>query len=147
MKFLIQKVKNLKIYKEKEKILDLSKENFSLLIYVAFEKEDENKKLDEIINFLEKVQILNENNKFSKSIKDLKPTIVFVSQITLSAEFEKTGRINFNQALEPSLAKNIFEELVKKFNDFGYNVYKTEFGSYLEIESINLGPINFVIEK
>ncbi len=147
MKLLIQKVKNLKIYQKGEKLFDFSKEDFLLLIYVALEKGDENKNLEEIVNFLENCQILDFKEKFSKSIKEIKPILVFVSQITLTAEFDKSGRINFNQALDFNLAKKVFDKFIQKWQNLGYNIYHTEFGSNLKIESLNLGPVNFLLEK
>lgn len=114
---------------------------------MAIEKGDENKDLDEIIQYLENCQILDILGKFSKSIKEIKPAIVFISQITLLANFEKSGRINFNRSLDFNLSKKIFEEFIKKWQDLGYNVYNTDFGSYLEIEATNIGPVNFFIER
>lgn len=144
MRFLIQKVKNLKISDGQKLILDLSQEKFCLLIYVGVEKGDENKDLDELIQKIENLQILDENGKFKLSISEIKPQLIFVSQITLIANFEK-GRINFNQNLDFNLAKKIFDDFVLRWQKLGYNVYKTEFGSYLEIENINLGPVNFYL--
>lgn len=144
MKFLIQKVKGLKIYQNKEIILDLSQEDFCYLIYVGIEKGDAKKNLEEIIKNLENLQLIDVEGKFNQTLKEVKPKIVFVSQITLLANFEK-GRINFNNSLEFPQAKRIFEEFVFLWQKLGYNVFKTEFGAYLGIESINLGPVNFCL--
>lgn len=145
MKLLIQKVKNLKIRDSKKVVLDLSYENFCLLFYVGIERGDENKNLKEIVKKIENLQIIdNEEGKFKLSISSIKPTIVFVSQITLLADFNKS-RINFNQSLEQNLAKETFDRFYQEWKNMNYNVYKTEFGSYLMIESINLGPINFCL--
>jgi D-tyrosyl-tRNA(Tyr) deacylase len=137
MKFLIQKVKDLKI----ERIgLD---EGF--LIYVGVEKGDENKSLKEIVSYLENLQIVDKQGKFSQKIKDIRPKLIFISNITLLADFER-GRINFNRALEPNKAKEIFNNFIKIWKDLGYEVFYKEFGSFLEISSTNFGPINFILE-
>lgn len=142
MKFLIQKIKDIRI---KNNLSDVCLDNVLLLIYVGIEKEDENKNLEEIVNYLENLQIIDENGKFIKTIKETKPVLVFISNITLLADFEK-GRINFNKALKPELAKEIFEKLIEIFKNKGYQVFSKEFGSYLEITSTNVGPINFFVE-
>lgn len=141
MKFLVQKVRNLKIYKDKELIFE-NNDNFCFLVYVGIEKDDEKKNLKEIVEKLGNLQIVEERNKFLKRLKETHPKIVFVSNITLVADFEK-GRINFNQSLEPLKAKKIFDQLVSFFQELGYNVFKMDFGSYLEIEGVNIGPVNF----
>jgi D-tyrosyl-tRNA(Tyr) deacylase len=175
MKLLIQKVKNLKI-EEKEVDKPASPSPASrpvsrqggqsgqgglgggFLIYVGIEKGDENKNLKEIVDYLENLQIVDKEGKFSQKIKDIKPRLVFISNITLLANFKKTslasrrarrarrGRINFNQALEPNKAKEIFNNFIKIWQDLGYEVFYKEFGSFLEISSTNMGPINFILE-
>ncbi|GIW67370.1 MAG: hypothetical protein KatS3mg096_238 [Candidatus Parcubacteria bacterium] len=127
------------------KISDKYPGNNLLLIYVGIEKGDENKNLEEIVNYLENLQIIDENGKFAKTMKETKPVFVFISNITLLAGFEK-GRINFNRALEPKLAKEIFKKLIQVFKNKGYQVFSKEFGSYLEITSTNVGPINFYLQ-
>lgn len=157
MKFLVQKVKNLKIYQSKsqtatnlnanqseQKLILNFQDEICYLIYVGIEKGDEKKNLEEIVKKLTKLQIVDYQDKFSLTIEDFKPKIVFVSQITLLAAFER-GRINFNQSLETKLAKKIFDDFVYCWQNLGYNVFKTDFGSYLEIESTNLGPVNFIL--
>lgn len=143
MRLLIQKVKNLKIFKGNEMVLNLNNEP-CFLIYIGIEKDDEKRDLKKLVTTLENLPLLNKEGKFLVSLKEAKPTLVFISNITLVANFDK-NHLNFNKALEPGLAKNIFYEFVNLWQELGYNVYKTDFGSYLEVESKNLGPINFFI--
>ena len=142
MKILIQKIGRIKIFSKNNLIFD---SNEGYLFYFGFEKGDENKDLKEIVSYLENLQIVDKEGKFSQKIKDIKPKLIFVSNITLLANFEKF-RINFNQALEPNKAKEIFNNFIKIWQDLGYEVFYKEFGSFLEISSTNLGPINFILE-
>ncbi len=137
MKFLIQKVENLKINEIEV--------DSSFLIYVGIQKGDENKNLKEIVNYLENIQLVDKEGKFSQKIKDIKPKLVFISNITLLSSFKKF-RINFNQALDPNEAKEIFNNFIKIWQDLGYEVFYKEFGSFLKISSTNIGPINFILE-
>jgi D-tyrosyl-tRNA(Tyr) deacylase len=137
MKFLIQKVENLKINEIEV--------DSSFLIYVGIQKGDENKNLKEIVNYLENIQLVDKEGKFSQKIKDIKPKLVFISNITLLSSFKKF-RINFNQALEPNKAKEIFNNFIKIWQNLGYEVFYKEFGSFLKISLTNIGPINFILE-
>lgn len=143
MKLLIQKVNGLKIDQEDKTILDLGDE-ICYLFYVGIEKGDEKKDLNRIVKNIENLQIIDENGRFLKSLRELKPKLIFISQITLISDF-KNGRINFNKSLDFNLAKNIFENLVISFQKLNYNVFRGDFGSYLKIKSINLGPVNFLV--
>ncbi len=144
MRLLIQKVKNLIIYQAGKVILDFSNEEFCYLIYVGLEKNDNKKNLEEIIKSLENLQIVDVDGKFSQTLKAIKPKIVFISQITLVSGFEK-GRINFNNSLDFNLAQKIFEKFVSLWQNLGYNVFRTDFGSFLEITATNIGPVNFCL--
>lgn len=143
MRFLIQKVKDLKICQNKNLILEVN-DVFCFLIYVGVEKGDDKKNLEEIVKKLENLQIVDLEGRFTQTLKTTKQKIIFVSQITLVANFEK-GRINFNQSLDFNLAQKIFENIVSIFQKFGYNVFRTDFGSYLEIRATNIGPVNFYL--
>lgn len=139
MRFLIQKVKNLKI-------ADFKINESCLLIYVGISKNDENKDVAQVVDILENLEVLEENGKFQRKIKEIKPKIFLVSQITLLTQFSSKGRPDFSLALEKEKSKKIFEEIVSEFKKRNYETHHTPFGSYLEIESTNLGPVNFIID-
>jgi len=141
MKILIQKVSKIKIFSQKKLIFD-SKGGY--LFYIGLEKGDELKNLNFIVEKIENLEIVDENGKFLRNLKQTRPNLFFISNITLISAF-KNKKINFNLSLEPKLAKEIFDNLVFNFDKLGYNIFKVEFGSFLEVEASNIGPINFFL--
>jgi len=142
MKFLIQRVKDVKVFLEEEEIENL---NDGFLVFVGVENKDIGQDLKIIKEKFLKLQIFEKEGKFSVSLKEANLPILFVSQITLIANFEN-GRINFNDSPKFETAKEIFENFVKEIKNEGLNVKNTPFGSYLLIESKNIGPVNFIFE-
>lgn len=143
MKFLLQKASAIKIYKNDEALIDIPA-GLCFLIYVGIEKGDEIKDLTLIVDNLLNLQLIDENNKFKKSIKDMRPHLIFISNITLIAAF-KNLRINFNQSLDKKLAQDIFDNLISLVEQHNLPISKIDFGSQLKIQALNLGPVNFFI--
>lgn len=141
MRFLIQKINDIVIYKDNKIIFQLFSRP-SLLIYVGVEKIDQRRDLNSIVNKLLNFQLIDNDNKFNKSIKETNPYLIFVSNITLVADFSK-NRINFNKSVNYLTAKIIFDNLVNLIEKENFSVFKAEFGSRLEIMCLNIGPINF----
>ncbi len=142
MRLLIQRVKDLEIGNFKS-------DKVTLLIFVAIEKEDKNKDLKNIVEFLENLEVLSDHifveEKFTKKIKEVKPEIFLVSQITLLANFSSSGKINFDKAISFLEGEKIFNNFYQELKNKGYIVHCTSFGSYLEIKSTNIGPTNFLL--
>lgn len=145
MKLLIQRIGGLKIYKDKEEILNISKDDFCFLIYVGIEKNDQMKNFQELVEEIENLQIIEKKGKFSQKLKEMRVKIVLVSNVTLLANFHK-GRINFNRNLEFDKAKELFQKFAMVWKNFGRDVFIIPFGSFLEIKGVNIGPINFYLE-
>lgn len=142
MKFLVQRVKEVKVFFQNEEIETLSD---GFLIFVGIEKEDENKDLSQIGKKLLQYQVMEREGKFSLSLQESKLPVLFISQITLTANFDN-GRINFNQSPNFSTAKKIYDEFITEMKKYYPSTKNTSFGSYLMIESINIGPVNFFLE-
>jgi D-tyrosyl-tRNA(Tyr) deacylase len=142
MKFLIQRIKDVNVFLEEKKIESLDN---GFLVFVGIENEDINQDLQIIKEKFLKLQVAEKDEKFSVSLKEANLPILFVSQITLTANFEN-GRINFNDSPKFEIAKEIFENFVEEIKNEGLKVKNTPFGSYLLIESTNIGPVNFIFE-
>lgn len=143
MKLLIQKINDIEIYKDNKIIFQLSSQP-SLLIYVGIEKIDQKRDLNFIVNKLLNLNLIDDNGKFNKSIKEINPYLIFVSNITLVADFSKK-RINFNNSLNYLTAKNIFDTFIALIKKENFSVFKTDFGSWIKIQCSNIGPINFFL--
>jgi D-tyrosyl-tRNA(Tyr) deacylase len=141
MKFLIQRVKDVKVFLEEEEIENL---NDGFLVFVGVENKDIGQDLKMIKEKFLKLQVFEKDGKFSVSLKEANLPILFVSQITLTANFENV-RINFNDSPKFEIAKEIFEKFVEEIKNEGLKVKNTPFGSYLLIESKNIGPVNFFV--
>ena len=144
MKLVIQRVLKAKVFIDKKKYSSI---DHGILLLVGFEKNDEKLNFDYYIKKILNLRIFNDsNNKMNKSLIDVQGSILVVSQFTLLANIKKGNRPSFIKAAEPSLAKNLYDELIKKSKNYEINVEKGRFGAQMFLDFINDGPVTIIMD-
>ena len=115
-----------------------------ILAYVCFEAGDEkevvDKFLSKIINFS---FFKGDNNIMSTSLKEIDGELMIVSQFTLSAVTNKGNKPSFHKSAGTEKAKNLYDLLIKRLNEYPIHFQSGVFGSDMDIHSINAGPVTF----
>tara|TARA_B100001142_G_C13939767_1_gene502732 strand:+ start:177 stop:620 length:444 start_codon:yes stop_codon:yes gene_type:complete len=144
MKLVIQRVLKAKVFIDKKIYSSI---DHGILLLVGFEKNDEKLNFDYYIKKILNLRIFNDaNNKMNKSLIDVQGSILVVSQFTLLANTKKGNRPSFIKAAEPSLAKNLYDELIKKLKNYEINVEKGRFGAQMFLDFINDGPVTIIMD-
>ena len=81
------------------------------------------------------------------SVQEIKGAILVVSQFTLCANTSKGRRPSFIEAAEPSIAKNMYEKYCQKLQGREIPVFTGVFGSEMDVELINDGPVTIVLDS
>jgi D-tyrosyl-tRNA(Tyr) deacylase len=144
MRVVVQRVNQASVSVKQAEVAEIRK---GLLIYVGIERGDTEKE----VNFMaEKVLNLrifpDAEGKMGLNIQDIRGSILSISQFTLASRIKKGRRPDFNNAEEPGKAKQLYE----LFNQELSKVVKVEkgiFAAYMHIQSVNDGPVTFIIEK
>lgn len=71
---------------------------------------------------------------------------MLVSNFTLYGKNKKWNKIDFLDSWNFQKSKNIYDLLVEKLLQDNVKVQTGEFGAYMEVESKNNGPLNYVLE-
>lgn len=118
-----------------------------ILAFVGIEKGDTDKEIAFMAEKILNLRIFPDDEyRMNLSVKDIGGEILSISQFTLASHIKKGRRPDFNEAEEPGRA----EELYEAFNELLSREIKVEkgvFGAMMQIESINDGPVTFIIEK
>lgn len=118
-----------------------------ILAYVGIEKGDSSKELEFMAEKILNLRIFpDEEQKMNLSVLDMGGEILSISQFTLASFIKKGRRPDFNNAEEPSRA----QELYQQFNELlarKITVATGVFAAMMKIDSVNDGPVTFIIEK
>ena len=121
---------------------------YGLMVLLGICIDDKEKDAEYIAKKIQTLRIFNdENEKMNLSIKDVKGSILVVSQFTLCANIKKGSRPSFINAAPPLIGKRLYDYFILYLKDIGAEVHTGEFGADMNVELINQGPATFIIDS
>ena len=87
----------------------------------------------------------DENNKMNLDLAQVGGSILVVSQFTLYADVSKR-RPGFTKAAKPDLAIPLYEQFLAECERLGFPPQHGEFGAYMQVASINDGPVTMIVD-
>lgn len=144
MKLLIEKVKKAKVLFEDNSYNEI---NEGLLIYLGVHEQDSIEDVLFSVNKLYNLRFMeDENGKMNLSYKDKEYEVLVISNFSLYGNFKKGNRPSFIESANPIKAENLYnifcEELSKKIKIVKMGRFRT----YMEVSSVNDGPINLILD-
>ena len=88
----------------------------------------------------------DENGKMNRSLSDVGGEVLVVSQFTLYGNCKKGRRPEFLSAARPEVAVPLYEKFVSLCRDKGFSVQTGEFGAYMDVTSVNDGPMTLIVD-
>ena len=88
----------------------------------------------------------DENGKMNRSLEDVKGQLLIVSQFTPYGSCKQGRRPEFLSAARPEVAIPLYEKFVQLCRDKGFHTETGEFGAYMQVESLNDGPVTLVVD-
>lgn len=144
MKLVIQRVKNASVEVDNSIIGKIDK---GLLVLVGFTEKDNEDTISYMINKLINLRIFDdENGVMNLSVKDIKGSILSVSQFTLYADTKKGNRPSYIKALSGDKAVILYDLFNNKLRDF-IPVETGAFGADMKVSLVNDGPVTIIMEK
>ncbi|MEC5210960.1 D-tyrosyl-tRNA(Tyr) deacylase [Psychrobacter sp. PL15] len=84
--------------------------------------------------------------KLDLNVQQVGGGLLLVSQFTLMANTNNGRRPDFGGAMKPDAAQSLFAELIA-YAETQYHITASgQFGANMQVESINDGPLNFLLE-
>ena len=119
-----------------------------LLVYLSVGPTDSHEDVKFIAEKITSLRIFADSNgKMNKSIIDTAGEILLISNFTLHADMRKGNRPSFDTAAEPAEARKIYEYVIEQILKKGVPVKTGLFGAPMHIESINDGPVTFILDS
>ena len=145
MKLILQRVAGASVYVDEEKIANI---NRGILVLFGVEKGDG----EDQTSFLA-VKTLNlrifpdDRGKMNFSCVDIGGDILVVSQFTLAGDCSRGRRPGFDRAADPDTARTLYEGYVELLNRSGLKVAMGRFAADMKVQSVNDGPVTFLLER
>ena len=145
MKLVIQRVKKARIIINQKVYSSIER---GILLLVGIEPDDEKLNFDYYIKKIVNLRIFNDiNGKMNKSLLDTNGSILVVSQFTLLADINKGNRPSFIKAAKPDLARDLYNQLIKKLKNYEINIGQGRFGAQMFLDFINDGPVTIIMDS
>lgn len=145
MRFLVQRVKNASVTVEEEVIGKIGQ---GFLVFIGVTDSDTVAIADKLIKKLIGLRIFeDENGKTNLSLKDVKGSLLLVSQFTLYADCKKGNRPSFIQAGAPKMAEEMYEYIISECKKQISQVETGKFGADMKVELLNDGPFTVMLDS
>ncbi len=118
------------------------------LLYVSFNHDDTSENVIKMVNKIAKLRINpDENGKININGLEMKREILSISQFTLYADTIKGNRPSFTRVMRPVSAKELYQLFNEELKKIGFTVKSGVFQADMQIESVNDGPLTFIVEN
>lgn len=145
MKFVIQRVKNAQVDINNK---DVAKINNGFLVLIGITHTDTKDIADYLVKKLINLRVFeDENGKMNLSLKEIKGSLLLVSQFTLYADCSSGNRPSFTDAAKPDFANELYEYIIDECKKRIDKVETGVFGADMKVSLINDGPVTIILEK
>ena len=145
MKLILQRVASASVYVGEEKIANI---NRGILVLFGVEKGDEKDQTSFLADKTLNLRIFpDDSGKMHFSCVDIGGDILVVSQFTLAGDCSRGRRPGFDRAADPDTARTLYEGYVELLNRSGLKVAMGRFAADMKVQSVNDGPVTFLLER
>jgi len=125
-----------------------SKIEKGLLILLGIENADNQEDIQWLCKKISNLRIFDdENGVMNLSVKDIKGSIIVVSQFTLHASTKKGNRPSYLKASKPDFAIPMYEKFVEELRIVSeLDIQTGEFGADMKVALLNDGPVTIIMD-
>jgi D-tyrosyl-tRNA(Tyr) deacylase len=145
MKAVIQRVSKASVAVDNKKVANIL---HGVLVLLGIEELDTQEDINWLSNKIINLRVFDdENGVMNNSLHDSDGEVIVVSQFTLYASTKKGNRPSYIKAAKPSIAVPLYNKFIDTFESkLGKKVQTGKFGSHMELEIYNDGPVTIIID-
>ncbi len=118
-----------------------------LLVYLGVGKGDSEEELKWLCEKIPKIRCFrDENGKMNLDLKQVKGSILLVSQFTLLANLRKGNRPSYDEAADPAVAEALYQKAFALLEAQSIPVAGGTFGAHMHVTYTNDGPVTFTLD-
>ena len=145
MEAVIQRVSKASVVIDNKKVANIL---HGVLVLLGIEELDTQEDINWLSNKIINLRVfVDENGVMNNSLHDSDGEVIVVSQFTLYASTKKGNRPSYIKAAKPSIAVPLYNKFIDTFESkLGKKVQTGKFGSHMELEIYNDGPVTIIID-
>ena len=117
------------------------------LILLGITHEDTEAQAVKLADKLTRLRIFEDaDGKMNRGLEEVNGELMVISQFTLYGNCKKGRRPEFLAAARPEVAIPLYEKFVSECRAKGFHTETGEFGAYMEVDSLNDGPLTLVVD-
>jgi D-tyrosyl-tRNA(Tyr) deacylase len=124
-----------------------------LLVFVGVEKGDSAEDADYIASKVHALRIFGDEGdesgrkRMNRSVAEVGGALLVVSQFTLAADVRRGRRPSFDDAAPPEIARDLYEDVVRRLRATGLVVATGEFQAMMRVQLDNDGPVTLLLDS
>ncbi len=119
-----------------------------LLVFVGVGQGDGPSDVEYIVGKVRDLRVFNDDRgKMNRSLAEVGGSVLVVSQFTLYGDCRKGRRPAFDAAAPPTVARALYDDLVRSLRVAGIPVHTGEFQAFMQVELVNDGPVTLLLES
>ena len=145
MRFVIQRVTEAAVRVDGELLGQIEK---GYLVLIGVAESDTEEIADKMVKKMTGLRIFeDEQGKTNLALKDVRGSLLLVSQFTLYANCKKGFRPSFIEAGAPDMANELYEYIIEECKKVIPVVERGNFGADMKVSLLNDGPFTIVLDS
>ena len=145
MRLILQRVTSASVHIDTEKIANINK---GILVFFGVEKGDGENQACFLADKTLNLRIFpDDSGKMNFSCVEVGGDILVVSQFTLAGDCSRGRRPGFDRAADPDTARTLYEYYAELLSRSGLKVSIGRFAADMKVQSVNDGPVTFLLER
>lgn len=145
MRAVVQRVKEAKVLVDGKTV---GKMDQGLLVFLGVEQKDEKEDADYLVSKIAHLRIFRDHEqKFNRSLMDIKGGMLVVSQFTLLGDCRKGRRPSFTDAALPGKAYELYDYFISSVAKHDIPVASGKFQAMMDVHLVNDGPVTMLLDS
>ena len=152
MRAVVQRVSSAVVtVADEEVVREAGRIGAGLLVFVGVEQDDGPDDVQYVAGKVRGLRIFEDpadlGGRMTRAVTDIGGQVLVVSQFTLAGDARKGRRPSFDTAAPPSVARPLYEDLVRELREGGLTVATGEFQAMMQVALVNDGPVTILLDS
>lgn len=122
--------------------------DIGVLVLLGVGREDTEADADYLAEKISGLRIFeDEEGKMNRSVRDIRGSVLAVSQFTLYGDVRRGKRPSFDDAATPESARKLYEYFVERIRAGGLRCETGQFQAMMQVELVNEGPVTILLDS